>query len=226
MPGYRSDIDPFKDIRVFPRDAAQLRHHLSHINHKLQTKYHISTELAELALQPDRAEEFRQHYQREIHRIIAQLNKSTKKSYTPRVDPTRIVAGFELTNDAAPASGRSGSTTLLRQQQQQHRSLAAMTPEQDAKWRAHITDTAKLLSQQQMVDAHRDAISTALLKTPASQQIYLTPKGSGTTGKPNDGIDSDVRRPNKESMVFSTPPDFNGFGTAGTSPSNGISPLS
>lgn len=211
MPAYRNDVDPFKDIRVLPREAAQLRHHLSRIHHTMQKKYFVSPELSEFALQPDKSDEFLAHYKEEIQRIFAKLNKNTKHQYSVNVDPLRLTTGFEFrriddgkTLDAAARVSQSFAS-----------------PDAEAKWTASMVETGKQLAQQQAVESNRLALTAALQSTPASQQTQ-----SGQSGGRGAAavVDSNVRKVNKESFLFTTPPDFKGFAQNGASPSETLSP--
>jgi hypothetical protein len=211
MPAYRNDVDPFKDIRVLPREAAQLRHHLSRIHHTMQKKYFVSPELSEFALQPDKSDEFIAHYKAEIQRIFAKLNKTAKHQYSVNVDPLRLTTGFEFkrivdgkTLDSATRASQSFAS-----------------PDAEAKWTASMVETGKQLSEQQAVEANRMALSIALQSTPSSQQTHILRTGGGaSTGV----VDSEVRKVNKESFLFSTPPEFKGFAPVGASPSETLSP--
>ncbi|KAG5470980.1 hypothetical protein CUR178_02287 [Leishmania enriettii] len=218
MSGYRSDVDPFKEIRVLPHEAAQLRHHLSRINHALQTKYFVAAELSELALQPDRTDEFLALYKSEICRVVAKLNKNAKKQYTVTVDPLRLTSGFEL-RSAADRKGDGGEAITANAE-------GLVSSDVDAKWTAALVETSKQLAQQHAIDAARQALSTALQSTPSSQQTqYLKggggapAAGSGAAGSASTGaVDSDVRKANKESFLFTTPPEFTGFAPTVASP--------
>ncbi|AYU81719.1 chromosomal passenger protein, putative [Leishmania donovani] len=219
MPSYRSDVDPFKEIRVLPREAAQLRHHLSRINHALQTKYFVAAELSELALQPDRSDEFIALYKAEIHRVVAKLNTNAKKQYTVTVDPLRLTTGFEFKR-AADRKGNLGTAVTAANVE------GSTSPDMDAKWTASLLETSRLLAQQHAIDSNRQALSSALQSTPSSQQTQGLKGGGGAAAVGSDVIgdasicviDSDVRKANKESLLFSTPPEFTGFAPAGASP--------
>ncbi|AIO01058.1 chromosomal passenger protein, putative [Leishmania panamensis] len=212
MSGYRSDIDPFKEIRVLPREVAQLRHHLSRINHALQTKYFVAAELSELALQPDKSDEFLALYTGEIHRVVARLNKNAKRQYTVRVDPLRLTSGFDFQRAADHKGNLVEGVTPGNVE-------GLTSPEVDGKWTASLVETGKQLAQQQAIEARRQALAVALQSTPSTQQTQsvkdgggVEAAGSGATGGASTGaIDSDVRKANKESFLFSTPPEFTGF---------------
>ncbi|KAK7199772.1 chromosomal passenger protein [Novymonas esmeraldas] len=216
MSGYRTDIDPFKDIRVLPREAAQLRHHLSRINHTLQTRYFVAAEVSELALQPDKSDEFLALYKDEVQRVVAKLNRNAKRQYAVVVDPLRLTTGFEI--KLATNTSRAAS------------------PHVEAKWTASLVETSRHLAEQQAVDANRAALAATLQSTPSSQQTQ-TAKGGGviTAGGVDHGadggggastgvVDSDVRKAKKESFLFSTPPAFAGFINTGASPEERPSP--
>lgn len=223
MSSYRNDLDPFKDIRVLPREAAQLRHHLSRINHTLQTRYCVAAELSELALQPDKSDEFLSLYKDEIQRVVAKLNRNAKKQYTVTVDPLRLTTGFDFRRAAdrkGATGGEAGSDAML-------------SPGSDAKWTASLVETGKQLAQRQAIDASRQALAAALQSTPAAQQTQGVKAGGGgggargaagaasataSGGASTGAIDSDVRKANKESYLFSTPPEFKGFTGADVSP--------
>ncbi|GET91502.1 hypothetical protein, conserved [Leishmania tarentolae] len=218
MPGYRSDIDPFKEIRVLPREAAQLRHHLSRINHTLQTKYFVAAELSELALQPDRSDEFLDLYKAEINRVVARLNTNGSKQYTVTVDPLRLTTGFELKRGVDRKGNLRAATTEANVDE-------FIPSNMDARWAASLVETSRQLAQQQAIDSNRQALSSALQSTPSSQQTQgLKGAGVSTVGADTMGdastcaIDSDVRKANKESFLFSTPPEFTGFAPSSTSP--------
>ncbi|KAG5496225.1 hypothetical protein JKF63_02526 [Porcisia hertigi] len=219
MSAYQNDVDPFKDLRVLPREAAQLRHHLSRINHTLQTKYFVGAELSELSLQPDRSDEFFALYKSEIRRVVATLNKNAKKQYTVSVDPLRLTTGFELKSTADRKGDLGASDTRASVED-------TPLPDTDAKWTASLMDTSRQLAQQKVIDTKHDALTTALQSTPSSQQTQQL-KGGGGAESPSKGatgmastgaVDSDVRKANKESFLFSTPPEFTGFAPTGTSP--------
>ncbi|KPI90796.1 chromosomal passenger protein putative (CPC2) [Leptomonas seymouri] len=222
MPAYRSDVDPFSDIRVLPREATQLRHHLSRIHHTMQKKYFVSPELSEFALQPDKSDEFIAHYKEEIHRIFAKINKNAKYQYSVHVDPLRLTTGFEFKRlEDGKASGTSARV-----------SQSFASPDAEAKWTASMVETGRQLAVQQVVESNRMALSAALQSTPASQQVQNL-RADGANGGGGGGmaggalasvVDSDVRKANKESFLFSTPPEFNGFAHSGASPSETLSP--
>ncbi|KAL7700043.1 chromosomal passenger protein [Lotmaria passim] len=223
MPAYRNDVDPFKDIRTLPREAAQLRHHLSRIHHTMQNRYFVSQELSEFALQPDKSDEFLAHYKAEIQRIFAKLNKNAKHQYSVNVDPLRLTTGFEFKRIA---DGKSCGDAARASQ-------SFASPDAEAKWTASVVETGKQLSQQQTVESHRMALSAALQSTPSSQQMQIMRAGGAAAGGVSGGYvggastgvaDSDVRKANKESFLFSTPPEFKGFAPNGASPSETLSP--
>lgn len=77
------------------------------------------------------------------------------------------------------------------------------------------------------------ALSAALQSTPSSQQMQIMRAGGAAAGGASGGYvggastgvaDSDVRKANKESFLFSTPPEFKGFAPNGASPSETLSP--
>ncbi|KAG5470567.1 hypothetical protein LSCM1_01811 [Leishmania martiniquensis] len=218
MSGYRKDVDAFKEIRGLPREAAQLRHHLSRINHALQTTYLVAPELAELALQPDRSDEFLALYKSEIRRVVARLNKNAKKQYTVLVDPLRLTSGMEF-RCAADEQAVIADTVTANAEEPVQSDVCG-------KWTASLIETSKQLAQQQAVDAARQALSIALQSTPSSQQTHTLKGGASaclssaaTAGNASTGaVDSDVRKANKESFLFSTPPEFTGFAPIAGSP--------
>ncbi|KPA84714.1 chromosomal passenger protein putative (CPC2) [Leptomonas pyrrhocoris] len=223
MPTYRNDVDPFKDIRVLPREAAQLRHHLSRIHHTLQKKYFVSPELSEFALQPDKSDEFIAHYKEEIQRIFAKLNKSARHLYSVNVDPLRLTTGFEFHR---VDDGRANENAVRVSQ-------SFSSPDAEAKWTASMVETGRQLAQQQAIESNRLALSAAVQSTPSSQQTQNLRAGAvaggggvgGMAGGASTGVvDSEVRKVNKESFLFSTPPEFKGFAPSGASPSETLTP--
>ncbi|CCW70650.1 unnamed protein product [Phytomonas sp. Hart1] len=91
--------DLFDGLRVLPRESEQLRHHLSRINHTLQTQYHIPVELAEFVLQPDRSADFNRLYGKEIQRIVSHLSDIRTTCYPMAVqaDPDKLPEGAVIT---------------------------------------------------------------------------------------------------------------------------------
>lgn len=219
MPAYRNDVDPFKDIRVLPREAAQLRHHLSRIHHTMQKRYFVSPELSEFALQPDKSDEFIAHYKEEIQRIFAKLNKNSKYQYSVNVDPLRLTTGFEFKRVAGDGDRETDMGHMVPLSQ------SFASAEAESRWMASMVETGKQLAQQQTSEAHRAALAATLQSTPASQQTQMLRSGAtGVDGASTGVVDSDVRKVNKESFLFSTPPEFKGFAPSGASPSETLSP--
>lgn len=195
---FADNVDLFEGLRVFPRDPAQLRHHLSHVNHTLQTRYCVVPDVAEFALQPERTDEFYQYYQNEVQRIIAHLNKTTRGNLKVRADPRRMAKGMELRR-----SNRSSVVTASQS--------APSAAAEDPAWVAMMSETGKKLAEQHAIDQHRQAVAATVQSTPVSHQGRSKHTQEDELHSTGGGVVDSDRRPLKESCLFSTPPEFNGF---------------